>query len=276
MFLLKLLFVVGARIRFRDLVKFLTPNTSSEWDSTVSRRRVVLIQVRVRSAVLERIDGIKTRNKSTRTIILTLIVVVALKVLTGTSTVFRNTVEAFDCRTIVTFPVGKLAVVLGNVAEETVGIGKRVLGLPEVVVTVFCIRFIFVEIALAVRESGEVEIDSDKTTRGASIFAPEDEIARVIRRYGRNIVDKDLGVAELICGPLLALISSVVDGVNRCSFLNNDNDGSLIAIFPHEGSLEDFMPLNTTIMSDESVALLVRAKIRSDVTYSHHQTNGRW
>jgi len=123
---------------------------------------------------------LEARNKSTRSVILAFEVVVTLEVLTSAGAILGNVVEMLDSRAIVALVIRNLAMVLSNVTKEAVVIRERVLGLPKVVVTVFCVRLIFVELALTVRKTREVEVDSDKTSGGTTIFAPEDKVARCV------------------------------------------------------------------------------------------------
>lgn len=105
------------------------------------------------------------------------------------------------------------------------------------------------------------------------VDAEEDELAAGIHGYGHDGPDAD-ALSKGVVLPRETLVESVRDVVGDLLVVGEDEDRSLVAVFPHVGILMHLLPGEASIAREERVRVGVGDERLSDVADGEHESRG--
>ena len=127
-------------------------------------------------------------------------------------------------------------------------------------------------LTLHICDRREVEVNSDSRFRSIRFGTEEDEFSTRIHRNSDDTLDSNR-FTEIIILPTESFVESVSNVIGRVFIVCENENRSLISVFPNMGILVNFFPGESSISSEESVGIGVGEEMFSDVSNCQHQTD---
>jgi hypothetical protein len=121
---------------------------------------------------------------------------------------------------------------------------------------------------------GKVEIDGMGFILFARRVPDQEELPTVVVWDCHNATNPQ-PFSELVLSPSFSLIEGVLNVVDWLFVVDDDDDGSRVAEFPHMCVLVDFFPGEASVAGKESIRVLVRSKGFSNISDSEHKSDNR-